>query len=146
MSWGGEPAAVQTLHTSLGSKHPHPRRLKQHLPQAVEELLQREVDPTGERYSLAKVLHTCQVSLGVQKVHTAHWLAEETAALPCTWPLTARGQCVRALVVPGVQLITSTSTLPTRSLQSDLHAIFLHYCMLDANFARHWPPQLNLQV
>lgn len=29
--------------------------------QAVEELLQREGDPTGERYSLAKVLHTCQV-------------------------------------------------------------------------------------
>ena len=28
---------------------------------AVEELLNREADPDGERYALAKVLHTCQV-------------------------------------------------------------------------------------
>ena len=29
--------------------------------QAVDELLLREADRVGERYSLAKVLHTCQV-------------------------------------------------------------------------------------
>ncbi|PSC76497.1 disulfide-isomerase like 2-2 [Micractinium conductrix] len=29
--------------------------------------------------------------------------------------------------------------------QADLHAIFLHYTMLDAGFARHWPPQLTMQ-
>lgn len=31
-------------------------------------------------------------------------------------------------------------------LQADLHPIFLFYCMLDAGFARHWPPRLALQV
>jgi hypothetical protein len=29
--------------------------------QAVDELLMRESDPSGERYSLSKILHTCQV-------------------------------------------------------------------------------------
>jgi len=29
--------------------------------QDVDELLIREQDPTGERYALSKVLHTCQV-------------------------------------------------------------------------------------
>ena len=28
--------------------------------------------------------------------------------------------------------------------QSDLHAIFLHYCLLDTGFARYWPPRLTL--
>ena len=54
---------------------------------AVEDLLLREADPEGERYSLAKVLATCQ---------------------------------------------------------PELHPIFLHYCLLDPGFARHWPPQLTL--
>lgn len=40
----------------------------------------------------------------------------------------------------------STALPSARLQQSDLHAIFLHYCMLDASFARHWPPQLTLQV
>ncbi|KAL4458961.1 hypothetical protein ABPG75_013826 [Micractinium tetrahymenae] len=30
------------------------------------------------------------------------------------------------------------------TLQGDLHAIFLYYCMLDSGFARFWPPQLTL--
>lgn len=29
-------------------------------------------------------------------------------------------------------------------VQGDLHAIFLHYCLLDSGFTRHWPPQLTL--
>eukprot|EP00887_Chlorella_sp_A99_P006712 scaffold3.g6712.t1 len=54
---------------------------------SVDDLILREADAEGERYSLAKVLHTCQ---------------------------------------------------------ADLHPIFLHYCLLDAGWVRHWPPQLTL--
>ena len=52
------PASVHAhrLQRSNCTARPSPRA------QAVEELLQREVDPAGERYSLSKVLHTCQAS------------------------------------------------------------------------------------
>lgn len=51
-----QQAGLQAGHhrQCLSLPHPAPQ-------QAVEELLVREADPPGERYSLSKVLHTCQV-------------------------------------------------------------------------------------
>jgi hypothetical protein len=45
---------------------------------------------------------------------------------------------------PSSRLVPSLLAAVTPRPQCGLHAIFLHYCLLDAGFARHWPPKLTL--
>ena len=116
----------------------------------------READPPGERYALSKVLHTCQVGGWV-----GGWVQLPGCPLPCMCQQPrlqcSAGSADYTLPCPSSPVAAAfhhvcpaITPLPLQSprcrlLQGDLHAIFLHYCLLDAGFARHWPPQLTLQ-
>ena len=117
--------------------------------QAVDELLLREADPTGERYSLSKVLHTCQVGAPVRLPAAVRACVKPTPLCTLDQQATTPSPPPRVSLPPLSSLQSSLlppfPALTALVLQSDLHAIFLHHCLLDAGFARHWPPQLTLQ-
>lgn len=120
-------------------------------PQAVDELLAREADPPGERYSLSKVLHTCQVRCSC--VRGAKRLVQVACgarrAAPSQEGSSRLSSAASLQPYPFISPALHPPCPPSMdgaAAQGDLHAIFLHYSMLDPGFARHWPPQMTLQV
>ncbi|GAB4823315.1 hypothetical protein N2152v2_010361 [Parachlorella kessleri] len=98
---------------------------------AVEELLNREADPDGERYALAKVLHTCQGDL--HAIFLYYCLIDTTFTR--YWPpqLTMTGWMAFVKEIGITNLVPGTRTRTEATIPvADTQEIFKKYCARQA--------------